>query len=160
MGATGAIKAGSAFVEMFLDQQALQRGLKQASTRLKRFGKGVSGVGRVFTGIGAAGGAAMIPIIKAASDMEETMNKFDVVFGDSAGRVKKDADKMAASMGRPAEPPGSPSSLNRHTPSRRQAQQLCEAEGMATDCQNASVSAWLATGAAWATKRLRLMICS
>ncbi|MNP49279.1 hypothetical protein D3C76_1434550 [compost metagenome] len=55
---------------------------------------------------------------------------------------------MAASMGRPAVPPGSPSSLKRYWLPSFQAQQLCEAPGSDSRAMKACASATLATGAA------------
>ncbi|MNY69240.1 hypothetical protein D3C86_2071430 [compost metagenome] len=64
---------------------------------------------------------------------------------------------MAASIGRPAVPPGSPSSLNRYWLPSFQAQQLCEAPGSDIRAMKACASSMLATGAAWAMKRLFLI---
>ena len=61
---------------------------------------------------------------------------------------------MAASMGRPAVPPGSPSSLKRYWLPTFQAQQLCEAAGSLAAVMKAWASAALVTGAARAMKRL------
>jgi len=44
--AGGAIRAGRAFVELFTDQTKLERGLKQASGKLKRWGASIRGLGQ------------------------------------------------------------------------------------------------------------------
>ena len=50
----GAIRAGRAFVEAFLDDSKLVRGLRSAQRRLKRFGASVSMIGAATVGVGAA----------------------------------------------------------------------------------------------------------
>ena len=49
---------------------------------------------------GAAAGVAAFKSIKAASDMEEALNKFNVVFGDNSEEVKKWGDNFAKQVGR------------------------------------------------------------
>jgi hypothetical protein len=66
------------------------------------------------------------------------------------------APSMAFSMGRPAVPPGSPSSLHRKSAPTRYAQQLWRAPASAERFTNASASAPEAAGAARAMKRLFL----
>ena len=73
------IKAGRAFVELYLKNQ-LARGLRTASRQLKAFSDGADRIGRRLLAFGGAGVAGFGLTIKAASDLEETMNKFNVVF--------------------------------------------------------------------------------
>ena len=61
---------------------------------------------------------------------------------------------MAASIGRPAVPPGSPSSLKRYCWPIFQAQQLCEAAGSLRAARKACAAAASVAGAARARKRL------
>ena len=61
---------------------------------------------------------------------------------------------MAARIGRPALPPGSPSSLKRYCAPHFQAQQLCPAEASRWAAMNACASSSSATGAAMVWKRL------
>ena len=70
MGA-GAIRAGRAFVELFADDTKLQGTLKRTSASLQKWGAGIGAIGAGIV-------TAFLPAIKAASDMEETMNKFNV----------------------------------------------------------------------------------
>lgn len=103
MGAAGAIRAGRAVVEVFSDTTKLERGLTNASRRLGRFSAGAARVGGVLT---AAGGAAVAPFaasISSASRLEETMNKFGVVFGENSTAVKAWGDNFAAAVGRSKE---------------------------------------------------------
>lgn len=57
------IRAGRAFVELFADDSALQRGLKAAQRRLQAFGAAVQSIGRKFMGIG---GMIVSPLVGAA----------------------------------------------------------------------------------------------
>lgn len=101
------IKAGKAFVELYVKNNSFVKGLGAASAQLKKFGASVSqiggamrSVGKYALGMGATMGAGFGFGIKAASDMEETMNKFNVVFGTNATAVKAWSDEFAASVGR------------------------------------------------------------
>lgn len=93
------IRAGGAYVEVFL-KDSLQKGLDKAAQRLKSFGTGVASIGGAVMAAGAGMATPFIGAIKAASDMEETMQKFGVVFGDQAGEVKAWGDTYANQVGR------------------------------------------------------------
>ncbi|MNJ62731.1 hypothetical protein D3C77_585820 [compost metagenome] len=72
----------------------------------------------------------------------------------------KSCPSMAVSIGRPAVPPGSPSSLKRYWLPIFQAQQLCVAVGSLTAWMKACASSAVEIGAAVARKRLLLMTSS
>ena len=55
MANTGAIKAGAAFVELFSDSSKLDRGLKDASKKLKEWGSSIATVGGSVFAAGTAG---------------------------------------------------------------------------------------------------------
>jgi hypothetical protein len=63
MAESGAIRAGRAFVELFADGTALERGLNAAAGKLKAWGAGISHVGMK---LGAIGAAISGPLIAAA----------------------------------------------------------------------------------------------
>lgn len=67
-GGSGAIRAGRAFVELFTKNN-LAAGLNSAAKDLKAFGSRVSGLGRAFVGLGAAGAASLIPMANTLSDL-------------------------------------------------------------------------------------------
>lgn len=96
----GAIRAGKAFIEMTLDDSALWGGLRRANKRLRTFGATVGLMGASIVGGMAGVAAAFAPTIAAASDLQETMNKFDVVFGDRKAEVKAWSDNFADEVGR------------------------------------------------------------
>ncbi len=54
MAGAGAIRAGGAYVEAYLDDSKLVRGLNAAKAKLQAFGAGISGVGTMIGGLGAA----------------------------------------------------------------------------------------------------------
>lgn len=94
------VRAGGAFVELALRANKFERQLRGVSNKLKRFGSQVASFGAKFAAVGAGVGTAFLPAIKAASDMEETMAKFDTVFGSSSGAVKAFSDDLAGKLGR------------------------------------------------------------
>lgn len=100
MAGTRDIEAGRAFVRVYLNDSALVKGLRNAGNHMRSFGASISGMGVKMTAMGGAMALPFIAAIKAASDMEETMNKFNVVFGSSATAVKAWSDDFAGSVGR------------------------------------------------------------
>ncbi len=96
----GAIRAGRAFVELFADDSKLVRGLRRAQKRLQGFGSFLGGIGARLVGTAATLATPFLGAVKAASDLEETMNKFNVVFGDSAETMKAWSDTTADELGR------------------------------------------------------------
>jgi len=78
--------------------------LSKVSRSLSGFQSKLQGIGSLakrvllFGGLGAAGPAGFA--IKAASDLEETMNKFNVVFADQARAVESWSDDFSKAVGR------------------------------------------------------------
>jgi uncharacterized protein YqgV (UPF0045/DUF77 family) len=97
---SGAIRAGRAFIELFTDDTKLQRGLSIASKKISTFGNGITAMGKRIALLGAAAAAPLGLAVAKASELEETINKFDVVFGGNAKNVKAWSDQFAATMGR------------------------------------------------------------
>jgi phage host-nuclease inhibitor protein Gam len=93
------IEAGRAYVRVGLKDD-LNKQLKGVSKKLKTWGASVSGLGVKLMGLGAAMGAPLVAAISMASDTEEVMNKFNIVFGDASEAVKAWSDQYAASVGR------------------------------------------------------------
>ncbi len=100
MPPTGAIRAGRAFVELFAEDSKLVRGLRAAERKVKTFGLSVQSIGAKIFAAGGAIAGAFIPTIKAASDMQEVMSKFETVFGKSSKDVKAWGDNYAKQVGR------------------------------------------------------------
>ena len=87
-------------VNILGDATGLNQALNKADAQLKQFGKRAKDIGRTLTTrltlpIGAAGFAA----IKMASDVEESLNKVDVAFGDSSKEVKDFAKTTLEAFG-------------------------------------------------------------
>lgn len=97
------IRAGKAFVELYANDRKLVRGLRSAQRKLKRFGASITAIGAKLLGIASIAATPLAFTIKAASDMEETMNKFNVVFGESSRVVKEWGDDFAKNVGRSKE---------------------------------------------------------
>ena len=88
---------GDLVVHLGMDSSRFTRGTKGVKSSLANLrGYAVT----AGLAIGAALAAGAIASIKAASDMEETMNKFNVVFGINSRVVKAWADGYASEVGR------------------------------------------------------------
>jgi len=68
MAAAQGIRAGAAYVELFVRDNRLARGLAAASAKLKAFGAGIAGIG---ARVGAVGAAALSPIVPALETLNE-----------------------------------------------------------------------------------------
>jgi TP901 family phage tail tape measure protein len=86
---TQAVRAGRAFVELFVNDQALVGGLRKAETKLKAMGAASSRVGRTLLAAAAIAGA---PLAKAVA----TYAGFDDQMRAVAGVTAAGADEMAA----------------------------------------------------------------
>lgn len=69
MGATGEIKAGSAYVELFAKDSSLHKGLDNAQKKLTAWGGAVTGMGGKLFAAGAALRAPFLAAVKVAADM-------------------------------------------------------------------------------------------
>jgi hypothetical protein len=100
MPSAQAIRAGAAYIELYANDNRLVRGLKAAQKKLQNFGASVRAIGMRMLTLGGMVAGPLALTVKAASDMEETMNKFNVVFGSNASAVKAWGDEFAAQVGR------------------------------------------------------------
>lgn len=92
------IKAGSAYVEIGI-RNRISQGAKGVQNDLDRLGKRVTALGGIIGGLGVAMASPFAKAIQLASDMEETMGKFSVVFGESADQMRAWSDETANAMG-------------------------------------------------------------
>ena len=96
------IKAGSAFVEIGIRNRiaagakAVQADLQKLSSKLRNQGASLMKVGGMIAG---AVGAPLAVAIRAGSEMQETMGKFNTVFGESASEVQAFGVQTANAMG-------------------------------------------------------------
>lgn len=100
MASTGAIKAGRAFVEIGTDNSPLIKGLKRSTRLLNDYASRAASIGTKMVATGAALLTPVFMAISAGSDMQETMNKFNVVFADNAKAVKAWGDEYGDQVGR------------------------------------------------------------
>lgn len=94
------ISAGKAHVELYVKNSEFVKGLNRASKQLSSFGRDLATIGASVAAAGTAILAPMSATISVASDMEEQMNKFNVVFGESAKAMREWGDATGAAMGR------------------------------------------------------------
>lgn len=97
------LKVGELHALLKLDNKDFKRGVDDAGSK---FGGLVGGVtkggmiiGAALVGVGAAGGALAFKLAGDASDLNESINKVQVVFGDLGDAVISSMDGAAASMG-------------------------------------------------------------
>ena len=64
MASSQGIKAGSAFIELFVNDDKLVKGLQKASKKLKAFGDAIAGWGKKLMGIGTAIAAPLVGFAK------------------------------------------------------------------------------------------------
>ena len=96
----GDVKAGGMFVTLSLQSTQFSKQLELAERRLGTIGKSIAGLGTRFAALGGAGIAAFVPAIKAASDAQEEMSKFETVFGAQTEAMKAFAATLANELGR------------------------------------------------------------
>ena len=97
--ATGTKKFGKAVLELSFNDK-VTGGLKRIQAKVAKIGASINRIGRAGLAAGASIASAFILPVKAASDLQETMNKFNVVFGDNAKEVKAWGDDFAGQVGR------------------------------------------------------------
>lgn len=73
MASSSAIRAGRAFVEIFLKDERLQKGLVAAERRLKSFAAGASQIGSRLLAVGAAMAAPLVGGTKVFVEFEQAM---------------------------------------------------------------------------------------
>jgi len=100
MAIGNAIRAGRAYIELTLSDAKLQQGLRNLEKNLQQTGRQMRQFGTGALAFGGSVVAAFAGPIKAASDAQEAMSKFSVVFGDLEKDAKSFADGLASTIGR------------------------------------------------------------
>ena len=101
MGSRSDIQAGRAYVELYVKGRSrFERVLGDVQRKVSAFGSQMMSTARGVAGLSVSMLAPLGASLKAASDMEEVMNKFNVVFGESSEEVKKWGDNLAGEVGR------------------------------------------------------------
>lgn len=88
--------ASSVFSGVLKSAKGMQSGLRGVSVGLTNAGRSLATFGTVAVGVT---GGALSTFIGSASESQETMGKFSVVFGDSAKEMEKWGDSTADAMG-------------------------------------------------------------
>lgn len=94
-----AVRAGRAFIEVFLKDQ-VTAGLRGMQSRMQAMSGVLARTGGVAFGAGTAIAAGLLRPISAASDLQEIMSKFETVFGENSQQVKQWGDQFASQVGR------------------------------------------------------------
>lgn len=95
-----AIRAGRAFIEMFLDDDEARRQLNNFRRRLTRTAQSLQSLGTFGVGLGAAITAPFAAAIVAASDYEEALAKFGTVYGELTADQRAWVEDFAQQVGR------------------------------------------------------------
>lgn len=110
-GAASAVRAGAAYVELFVKNNKLTRGLDAAKKQVESFGKATSSIGKSLFGLGASAFAPMALAIRSlsqASDISDTAAAFGLtaeeasrLFGimQSSGSELRDATEGLVTFG-------------------------------------------------------------
>lgn len=93
------IKAGRAYVTMSL-RSDIEKGLRNIERRFYSFGAAVSKIGLSLIALGTTAASSLILPIRYASEAQEVMNKFSVMFSGQEKDVKRWADTLAKEFGR------------------------------------------------------------
>ncbi len=99
MPAAGAIRAGKAFVELFLDDSKLVRGLRRAQAKLKAFGKSVQQIGRQLLSVGSLAAVPFALSAKTFAGFEAQMARVKALTGASGEqftRLEQEAKRLGA----------------------------------------------------------------
>lgn len=97
-----AAKFGEAVIKLSLLSDGIDNQLKKLQQKMAKFGSALKSIGRTGTMFAGAIAAPFAAAIKMAADAQETIAKFNSVFGDQAPAAKAFADQLAASVGRSA----------------------------------------------------------
>jgi hypothetical protein len=97
---SAAIRAGRAYVELFLKDLDFNKALDNAKLKLNAWKASLQSIGVAALGIGTAMVTPFAMATKAAGDMAETMSKLKVMFGEGFGEVDAWLDKFSSAVGR------------------------------------------------------------
>lgn len=101
MGLGSSIRLASAYVQMEArGQDKVEKILRDTQRNIANTAANITATGTAILATGIAGAAPFALAIKSASDLEETMNKFRVVFAERSAEVKKWGDDFGATVGR------------------------------------------------------------
>jgi tape measure domain-containing protein len=82
------IRAGRAYVEAWLDDSAVARGLKRLRKRFDSFSAGLANIGTKLLGTGLAAGSLFAAPLKRAAEMEQVAAGFESLTGSAEAAAK------------------------------------------------------------------------
>ena len=95
-----AIRAARAFVELSVEKAILGRDLRVVRSMVQGALDDLQAIGSRTTLFGGAAAASFLPFVKSASDAQETLNKFNQVFGIQSRAANQFAADLANNTGR------------------------------------------------------------
>ena len=98
--ASRGIPAGKAFIELSLDDRQAQRALRSFRQKFSQIGNQLRNLGGIAAGFGTALTAPLVGAIRVAGDFQESLQKFNVVFGDLADGQRQWIEDFADQVGR------------------------------------------------------------
>lgn len=99
MPSRSAIKAGEAYVRVFLDKTDTERGLKQLQASLNKFARTTKAVGLSLSAIGGAALFGFSRAVRAANEIELTGRRLNAVFKEGADDAREFAKVLAKEIG-------------------------------------------------------------
>ncbi len=99
MPSASAIKAGEAFIRIFLDKADTERGLKQLQASLNKFARTTKAVGLSLSAIGGAALFGFSRAVRAANEIELTGRRLNAVFKEGADDAREFAKVLAKEIG-------------------------------------------------------------
>jgi hypothetical protein len=97
---TTSIRAGRAFVELYLKDGQLIAGLNATKAKLQAWAASLQAIGTKLSLLGAAAMTPLVAAIKATGNLAETTSKFGAVFGEQAPAVREWAETFRKAVGR------------------------------------------------------------
>lgn len=94
------VRSGGAFWEVYVKDEKFRKGVSNVEKQMRSISRTTLSVGKSLTALGVTGAAAFAPAIKSASDLEEVVNKFNVVFKDNAKAVRAWGKSFGEEVGR------------------------------------------------------------
>ncbi len=100
MASRSDIRAGGAYMELYVLDDAMVAGLNAAQAYLEGFGRTIQALGLRIGAIGAVFTVPFALAVSTASTLQQAIRKFDVVFGHNADSVRAWGDTFAGQIGR------------------------------------------------------------
>lgn len=94
------VKAGGAFVELSLRIEGFKKGIQLAERKLAALATSIRNIGAGLVAAGGSAATAFVPAIKAASQYQEQISKFRVLFDELSSQTEEFSKDFAKQVGR------------------------------------------------------------